>query len=129
VKLFVEEADSWAVVTLWDDAERRFSSRLLYPESRAALASAQRLERIDQAHAAGARAELERLWAGLEEITLTTELARRAGDVASELALRGYDAVHLASAEAVLDEDGVLVAADVRLAAAARSLGLTLANL
>jgi len=37
---------------------------------------------------------------------------------------RGYDAIHLASAEAIADPDTVLVTADHDLASAAASLGI-----
>ena len=57
------------------------------------------------------------------------EIAGRAGDLAEDLALKGYDAVHLASAEAALDADGVLASADERLVAAAQVLGIAVASL
>ena len=75
------------------------------------------------------RADLERLWTGVDCIELTTPLAQRAGDLSEELALRGYDAVHLASAEAVADAETLLVAADGRLLEAAEFLGITIAPL
>ena len=56
-------------------------------------------------------------------------LARRAGDLAEQHGLRGYDAVHLASAEAVADPDTVFVAADARLLDAAGALGVMAAPL
>ena len=58
---------------------------------------------------------------GLE---LTESLARRAGELAAAHALRGYDAIHLASAEAILDDGDVMVVSDVRLAEAAASIGI-----
>lgn len=64
------------------------------------------------------------LWREIDGIVLTEALASRAGDLAEDFALRGYDAVHLASAEAIADEDAVLVTADTELAAAAASLGI-----
>ena len=60
----------------------------------------------------------------MEMIVLTEALAERAGELADAYALRGYDAVHLASAEAIADEDAVLVTADHDLASAAASLDL-----
>ena len=39
-------------------------------------------------------------------------------------ALRGYDAIHLASAEAILDDGDVMVVSDTRLAEAAASIGI-----
>jgi uncharacterized protein len=129
VKLLVDEPETAPTAQLWIAAERRISSRLLYPETRAALAAALRAARIDRSQLDQARSQLEDLWQSLDETEVTRELARRAGDLAERLALRGYDAVHLATAEAVLDADGVLAAADTRLAAAARVLGLPVANL
>ena len=67
---------------------------------------------------------LAELWQEMEGIVLTEELAMRAGELAELYALRGYDAVHLASAEAIADADSVLVTADRDLASAAASLGL-----
>jgi hypothetical protein len=58
---------------------------------------------------------------GLE---LTEPLARRAGVLADAYALRGYDAIHLASAEAILDDGDVMVVSDTRLAEAAASIGI-----
>jgi predicted nucleic acid-binding protein len=69
--------------------------------------------------------DLAGLWLEMDGIVLTEELAMRAGTLAEEFALRGYDAVHLASAEAIADPDAVLVTADRDLASAAASIGLT----
>ena len=55
---------------------------------------------------------------------LTEELAGRAGELAEICALRGYDAIHLASAEAILDDGDVMVVSDARLAEAAASIGI-----
>ena len=62
-------------------------------------------------------------------VEVTTELVRRAGALAESLGLRGYDAIHLASAEAVNDHDFVMATRDRALLQAARSLGLGVANL
>lgn len=51
-------------------------------------------------------------------------LALRAGELAEACALRGYDAIHLASAEAILDRGDVMVVSDERLAEAAASIGI-----
>ena len=58
-------------------------------------------------------------------IEVTAELAQAAGGLAHDHGLRGYDAVHLAAAQAVSDDELVLVSGDVGLAAVARSLGIT----
>jgi hypothetical protein len=64
------------------------------------------------------------LWPELEGLELTESLAHRAGELAEQCALRGYDAIHLASAEAILDEGDVMVVSDGRLARAAASIGI-----
>ncbi len=64
------------------------------------------------------------LWPELDALELTEPLARRAGELADVHALRGYDAVHLASAEAILDDGDVMVVSDTRLAEAASTLGI-----
>ena len=56
-------------------------------------------------------------------------LARRAAQLAEDHALRGYDAVHLAAAEASSDESLVVVSADLDFCAAASALGLSVADL
>jgi uncharacterized protein len=53
----------------------------------------------------------------------------RAGDLAEAHALRGYDAIHLASAEAVANDETVVVTADPQFRAAADRIGLATANL
>lgn len=124
----MDEPGSPAVEELWEEVDRRISSRLLYPEARAALAAAGRAGRVDVDALDAALAELDRLWSGTEDIELSPEIAARAGDLAQDLALRGGDAVHLATAEAVIDEDDVVACADVRLADGARALGLAVAG-
>ena len=67
---------------------------------------------------------LAELWLEMDGIPLNEELALRAGELAEAYSLRGYDAVHLASAEAIADPDTALVTADHDLASAAASLGI-----
>ena len=110
--------------TLWHEASRRAASVALIPETRAALAGARRSSRIDDAQHAEAVGDLERLWREIDGIEVTERLARRAGDLADACGLRGYDAIHLASAEAILDEGDVMVVSDSRLAEAAASIGI-----
>jgi predicted nucleic acid-binding protein len=117
------------VAATWDLADRRASSITLYPEVRAAIAAARRAGRLTRAQLATAKRHVEGLWRAIDRIDLTTELAIRAGDLAETHALRGFDAVHVASAEAIAEPDMVLVARDGRVVAAARALGLAVAVL
>ncbi len=74
-----------------------------------------------------ARRMLERLWDEVDRIDVSGEIAHRAGNLAEVHALRGYDAVHLASFETVASNDAVFVTFDNGLRAAARAMGLAVA--
>lgn len=74
-----------------------------------------------------ARELLEELWRAAGRLGIGTDIARRAGDLADEHALRGYDAVHLASYEAIASEQTILVTLDEDLRRAARQIGFTIA--
>lgn len=112
---------------VWRTVDRRVASLLVYPETRAALASAVRRGRLRPAALAAARPVLERLWEEVERVTVTDRLAHRAGDLAEAFGLRGYDAVHLASFEAVSDGGALLVTFDDDLRRTARESGFMLA--
>jgi predicted nucleic acid-binding protein len=123
VELVLVEPGSARVRALWAEADGRVSSVALYLEGRAALASARRAGRLDEATHVGV-AIVDHLWARIQSVDLGEPLARRAGELADVCALRGYDAIHLASAEAILDEGDVMVVSDTRLAEAAASIGI-----
>ncbi len=127
VKLLVEEEGSDLTAALWDGCDAAVCSRLGYPEVRAALAAAGRDHRLEPTDQARAEAAWEDFWAATRAVELTSGLARRAGGLAAAHALRGADAVHLASALAVGATETVLAAWDRRLRTGARAVGLTLA--
>jgi predicted nucleic acid-binding protein len=93
-----DEPGSELAVELWDRAYILVSSQLIYPEARAALAAAARGCRIGESTHVSAVATLEDLYAQLRTVAIDEPLARHAGDLAAQHALRGYDAVHLACA-------------------------------
>jgi uncharacterized protein len=128
VKLIFDEPGSELAVELWDRADVLVSSQLVYPEARAALAGAARAGRIDEATHVSAVATLEELYAQLRTVAIDEPLARQAGDLAAKHALRGYDAVHLASALALEGDDILLATRDDTLDAAARATGRLIAN-
>jgi uncharacterized protein len=124
VKLVLVEPGSGTVGEAWDRADRCWSTVALYAEARAAVAAAGRARRLDDDGRRRSIDTLERLWSRLDRIDLGEPLALRAGELAERCALRGYDAIHLASAEAILDEGDVMVVSDTRLAEAAASIGI-----
>jgi predicted nucleic acid-binding protein len=115
-------------VELWDRADLLVSSQLAYPEARAVLAAATRTGRIDESTHVSAVATLEDLYAQLRIVAIDEQLAREAGDLATEHALRGYDAVHLACALHLEGDDTLLATWDNALNAAARATGQLVAN-
>jgi hypothetical protein len=64
----------------------------------------------------------------LDLVEVGPSILHRAGQLAELLALRGYDAVHLGSAESLADPDLVLVAGDRQLLRAAGELRIAVAN-
>lgn len=108
---------------LWDAADLKVSSHLIYPEARAALAAASRAGRIDTPGLEQAVADLDAAVASIKRIGVDEALARAAGHLAHEHALRGYDAVHLATALSIEDEALVMVTWDGDLARAALRCG------
>jgi len=129
VPIVIEEPSSMVASRLWDEADRVVSSRLVYAEGRAALAMARRLDRLDERGLREAVDDFESLHDQLDVIEVTDGLIRDAGGLAEQLSLRGYDAVHLASARLVDDPEMVLAAGDQSLLAAAGALGIATADL
>lgn len=126
VKLLVLESGSdlvWQVI----GNESVATSRITWVEARAALA---RRERESPEHAQiwdRARSELARLWPCMRVMEVTQMIAVLAGDYAETLALRGYDAVQLASASAgekASAASWTFMSFDRRLNRAARVMGL-----
>jgi uncharacterized protein len=118
----VIEDGSELAADLWVTRHHVASSILAYPEGRSALAAARRAGRLslsdyDKALEGFEATQTELLLIGIDE-----PLARHAGDIAEELKLRGYDAVHLASALA-LGEATTLVTWDNDLGRAAMASG------
>lgn len=129
VKLVVEEDGSDLAAALWDGCDAAVSSRLAYPEVRAALAAAGRDHRLDLADQARAEAAWEDYWAATRAVELTDVVTAHAGDLAGRHALRGADAVHLASLLAVGASVTLFAVWDQRLRTGARSVGVQVAPL
>jgi predicted nucleic acid-binding protein len=127
VKLLIDEPGSAMAQQLWSTSTRTICSRLLYPEARAALAVAVRAGRVATVEQIQARERLEAFWQATDRLGVRTRLARRAGDLAEEQGLRGYDAVHLASFETIASDATVLVTFDDDLRRAAQAMGFPVA--
>lgn len=126
VPLIVNEPATDLCNRIWNESARVASVRLLYPEARAALARAHRLRRVTRPQLTAAVSELDSIVEQIDHVEVTPELAQTAGALAEHHGLRGYDAVHLAAARAVADDDLVLVTGDTDLATAASNIGITI---
>jgi predicted nucleic acid-binding protein len=127
VKLFLEEPVADGARDLWDEADLISVALTAYPEARSALASAQRVRRISSAELKEVRSKLRRVWTQVQVIDLDEPVAIAAGDAAEAFNLRGYDAVHLATALTLQDESLLIATWDSDLRAAALEVGLRIA--
>jgi predicted nucleic acid-binding protein len=100
VKLYVKEAFSEVVQAAARSAEACATSRIAYVEFHATLARRER-EGLDAVMAQGLRDAFAESWKDMLIVEVNRALAVRAASLARTHALRGYDAVHLASAQGV----------------------------
>lgn len=124
VPLLVAEPSTSLCQRIWQDADRLVSSALAYVEGAAALAMAQRQLRITPEEQGIAWSRFTELWAGMDVVEVDNQLLVTAAELTSEFSLRGYDAVHCASAKLVDDPDLVVAAGDAQLLDAWSRLGL-----
>jgi predicted nucleic acid-binding protein len=128
VPLLVAESGSAFCRQLWDSSDTVVTSRLLYVETAAALAQALRLGRLVQRDHHAALRMLDQMWAEFDVVEADSVIVDRAAELACSEALRGYDAVHCASAEQIDDDDLVLASGDRALLAACARLGISTAD-
>ncbi len=131
VKLLVDEPGTELAIALWEGCDAAVSSRLAYPEVRAALAAAHRNHDLNTGEVEQAEQSWEEFWGATRPVELTQSVERRSGEMAREYGLGGADAVHLASALALCDPEVVIAVWDRRLHAGvlATRLGVAPATL
>lgn len=127
VKLLVEEPGSELAARLWDQADVVVASRLALPEVVAALAAARRGARLDRASERRARRHWDSFWSATRVVEITAGISAAAAALAGRLVVGGADAVHLASALALVDADPILASWDIRLRTAAMGAGVAVA--
>lgn len=127
VKLLAEDSGSDLAAQLWDGADAALSCRLAYPEVRAALAASGRNHDITEVELDAAERDWDGYWAAVRPVELTAAVERHAGQLARVHALRGADAVHLASALAIGESDLIVAVWDRRLHAGASAAGCRVA--
>ena len=127
VKRYLAEADSPAVDRLVAQALVMGTSLISRAEVAAAIARAARMNALPSAEAEKALKTFRAQWADLIATPVTQILVARADSLAWDYGLRGYDAVHLASAmlwQEALSESVTLATFDKQLWDAARQAGM-----
>jgi predicted nucleic acid-binding protein len=127
VPLLVTEPGTSLARELWDWADDVVTTRLLYVEAAAALARARRMGRITARNHRAAVDSLDDLWRDFRVVEVDDVMTRRAAELANRFALRGYDAVHCASAERIDAPDLVVASGDKDVLTACAELALATA--
>jgi uncharacterized protein len=91
------------------------------------VAQGLRLGRLNRRQHLAALGLLDDLWREFDVVE-ADDVVRRAAELAYRCELRGYDAVHVASAEQLDDNDLVVAAGDRRLLRACADLGMATAD-
>jgi uncharacterized protein len=127
VKLYAEEPDSNAISVRVQAADIVATSILSYAEARAALSRKFREKGIDEKDYKRVKQELDADWEHYFVLNLTNDLVKSAGDFSEKHELRGFDALHLASAVEIKRLTSLPVtfsSSDARLRSAAKAEGL-----
>jgi uncharacterized protein len=126
VKLYIEEAHSDLVREWAAEAEAVATSRVAYPEALSAFARRWNRGDLSDEELGLARESLDADWTAFLLLPLRE---RRAGELAVEHLLRGFDAVHLAAALDLFDQfrstDLVFSSFDSALLKSAQTAGLS----
>jgi len=130
IKLYVNEPGAEVVRAAVAKAKLIHAHWIAYPEMRAALARLHRMGRQTADAYKQHKREFESDWKAVRAIMPDERILRRAGEFAERFGLRGYDSVHLASAESLLAGHGknflYFASFDRTLNEAAAELGLRL---
>lgn len=122
--LLVQEPTSEACRALWDTADDVASNQITFVECAAALAAARRAHRITHTQHRTCRSWLDDFWREISVVPVDQTIVSVAAELTDAHSLRGYDAVHCASAMAIQDVDLVAAAGDRRLLDAWHDLGV-----
>jgi uncharacterized protein len=130
VKLYATEPGSAETERLVTASRQVASSLIAYAETRAALARKFRMRQMNQNEFNAHKDEFELHWAGFFKLPVDARVVRLAGELAERFGLRGYDAIHLATADQLYRQTRSPIrfaCFDSALNAAASRLGLKVA--
>jgi predicted nucleic acid-binding protein len=131
VKLYVNEPGSAGIREALVRTKAVYTHQIAYVEIRATFAKIHGMKRISVEALESIKQAFEQDWMAIGVVGVNESLIRRAGDLAEILALRGYDSVHLAAAEALNVQkssgtDFCFAGFDQKLNQGASRLGITL---
>jgi len=127
IKLFIEETGTADVQHALEAAAAVAVAEITYVEAHSALARMRAGERLSGPGYRAKRSELDEFWSGVVVADISTEVIRRAAELAARHVLRAYDAVQLAAALVVREADETGFGCwDDELRRAARAEHLTL---
>ena len=131
IKLYVPETESAAVKRLVDAAEVIATSRIAYAEATAAFARKRRERGVSPANYRTFMRDFDHDWENYFVVDVSDALVKLGGLLGEKHALRGFDAIHLASAVIIRKQGDRPVSFscfDARLTRSARREGLTIAS-
>lgn len=127
VKMLLDEPGSDVARSLWSGADLVITSIVAYAEVRVALAMASRLGRLAESDNTRAKVYWESMWRSVSIVEATRDVVETAGSLAERHQLRGFDAIHLASASVVSPTLLIVATWDQQLSDAAVAMGYSVA--
>lgn len=127
VKIYVLEPGTLEAKAAVAEASVAATSRVAYAEAAAAFARKLREQEFSRRDYSQVMADLKQDWGRFFVLEITQQIVELAGDLAYRRKLRGFDAIHLASAFQLGKLTGtpiLFLAADLILTAAAKAEGL-----
>lgn len=130
VRLYIEEEHHAVMVKSVRSATLCATHLIAYAEMRASLQKLRRMKRLTDKELTKIKRAFEKDWLNIAHIQPTDFMMRRAGELAEQHNLRGYDSVHLAAADTLAANSApqplVFACFDTNLNTAAQKLGMQL---
>ncbi len=129
LKIYVQEEGSELIQQMIIESDSVCTHLIAYTEIRAALARAERENRIELSQKSQIIEAIEKDWKTFNIIQPIEILIRRAALHCDQFGLRGFDSIHLASAEAIslqmIPKTTLFASFDRKLNKAALALGMS----
>jgi predicted nucleic acid-binding protein len=129
IPLLLAEPASVRCTKLWEECDTKVSSTFLVAEAYAALGQAHRMGRLGDGEYVRCSKALRSRLRKVAMASADRVICDRAGAIAAVYGLRGADAVHAASVEAVSGTDTVFISGDRKLLETASKLGVRVADI